>query len=125
MMENLNDNINNNFTIGLANERDNYFSVKIIYKNNPKESIKKHQYKKSENIRPQDDKYKKLIKNIQNNGIGVNKIIESSNAIGLELTQFTHANLDTVEEIIRFASIDAGIKKDIKTDYYLKIIANI
>lgn len=108
--------VNNNFTIGLANERDNYFSVKIIYKNNPKESIKKHQYKKSENIRPQDDKYKKLIKNIQNNGIGVNKIIESSNAIGLELTQFTHANLDTVEEIIRFASIDAGIKKDIKTD---------
>jgi hypothetical protein len=108
--------VSNNFTIGIANERNNYFSAKFVYKNNPKESIKKYEYKKSKNIGPQDDKYKKLIKNIQNNGIGVNKIIESSSTIGLELTQFTHTNLDIIEEIISSASVDSGIKKDIKTD---------
>ena len=88
----------------------------MVYKNNPKESIKKYQYKKSETIKPQDDKYRKLIKNIENNGIGVNKIIESSSTIGLELTQFTHTNLDTIEEIIASASVDSDIEKDIKTD---------
>jgi hypothetical protein len=107
---------NDNFTIGIANERNNYFSAKLVYKNNPKESIKKYQYKKSETIKPQDDKYRKLIKNIENNGIGVNKIIESSSTIGLELTQFTHTNLDIIEEIIASASVDSDIEKDIKTD---------
>ena len=107
---------NNSFTIGIANERNNYFSARFVYKNNPKESIKKYQYKKSETIKPQDDKYKKLIKNIENNGIGVNKIIESADAIGLELTQFTHSNLDIIEEIVTSASIDSGINKEIKTD---------
>ena len=108
--------VNNNFIIGIANERNNYISAKFVYKNNPKESIKEYQYKKSKNISPQDDKYKKLIKNIQNNGIGVNKIIESPDAIGLELTQFKHTNLDIIEEIIASASVDSGIKKAIKTD---------
>ena len=108
--------VNKNFSIGIANERNNYFSAKFIYKNNPKESVKKYQYKKSETIKPQDDKYKKLIKNIENNGIGVNKIIESADAIGLELTQFTHSNLDIIEEIIKSASIDSGVNKEIKTD---------
>jgi hypothetical protein len=107
---------NDNFTIGIANERNNYFSAKFVYKNNPKESIKKYQYKKSETIKPQEDKYRKLIKNIENNGIGVNKIIESSSTIGLELTQFTHTNLDIIEEIIASASVDSDIEKDIKTD---------
>ena len=105
-----------NFTIGFSNERGNFTSLKFIYKNNPKESLKKYQYKKSETIKPQDDKYKKLIKNIENNGIGVNKIIESADAIGLELTQFTHTNLDIIEEIIASASIDSGVNKEIKTD---------
>lgn len=108
--------VNNNFTIGIANERNNYYSAKFVYKHNPKESIKKYEYSKSKNISPQDDKYKKLIKNLQNNGIGVNKIIESSSTIGLELTQFKHTNLDIIEEIITSASVDSGIKKDIKTD---------
>ena len=108
--------VNKNFSIGIANERNSYFSAKFVYKNNPKESIKKHQYKKSETIKPQDDNYKKLIKNIENNGIGVNKIFESADALGLELTQFTHSNLDVIEEIITSASIDAGVNKKIKTD---------
>ena len=107
---------NNNFTIGIANERNNYFSARFVYKNNPKESIKKYQYKKSETIKSQDNKYTQLIKNIENNGIGVNKIIESADAIGIELTQFTHSNLDIIEEIVTSASIDSGINKEIKTD---------
>tara|TARA_B100002019_G_scaffold197058_1_gene170668 strand:- start:1646 stop:3598 length:1953 start_codon:yes stop_codon:yes gene_type:complete len=105
-----------NFNLGLSYERGNTLSIRFSYKNNPKESIKKYQYKKSETIKSQDDKYKKLIKNIENNGIGVNKIIESANSIGLELTQFTHSNLDIIEEIITSASIDSGVNKDIKTD---------
>lgn len=108
--------VNKNFTIGIANERNNYYSVRLIYKNNPKDSIKKYQYKKSESVRPEDDKYKKLIKNLQNNDIGVNKIIETTDSIGLELTQFKHTNLDIVEEIIQFAAIDSDIKKNVKTD---------
>jgi hypothetical protein len=107
---------NDNFTIGIANERNNYISAKFVYKNNPKESIKKYQYKQSETIKPQDDKYRKLIKNIENNGIGVNKIVETSDSIGLELTQFTHPSIEIIEEIIASAKMDAGINKNIKKD---------
>ena len=108
--------LNDNFTIGIANERNNYISAKFVYKNNPKESIKKYQYKQSETIKPQDNKYRKLIKNIENNGIGVNKIVETSDSIGLELTQFTHPSIEIIEEIIAFAKMDAGINKTIKKD---------
>ena len=108
--------LNDNFTIGIANERNNYISAKFVYKNNPKESIKKYQYKQSETIKPQDDKYRKLIKNIENNGIGVNKIVETSDSIGLELTQFTHPSIEIIEEIIASAKMDAGINKNIKKD---------
>jgi hypothetical protein len=108
--------LNDNFTIGIANERNNYISAKFVYKNNPKEAIKKYQYKQSETIKPQDDKYRKLIKNIENNGIGVNKIVETSDSIGLELTQFTHPSIEIIEEIIASAKIDAGINKNIKKD---------
>ena len=108
--------INDNFTIGLANERDTHISFKFVYKNNPKESLKKYAYRKSESIKTQDSKYSKLIKNIENNGIGVKKIVESANSIGLQLTQYQHTNLEIIEEIISSASIDSGIKKDIKTD---------
>ncbi len=108
--------INNNFTIGLANERDTHLSLRFIYKNNPKKSLKKYKYQKSKSIKNQDNKYRKLVKNIENNGIGVKKIIESANSIGLELTQYQHTNLQIIEEIIKSASIDSGIEKDIKTD---------
>lgn len=83
---------------------------------NPKKSVKKYEYKKSKTIKPEDNKYKKLIKNIENNGIGVNKIIETSNTIGLELTQFTHPNLNIIEEIIDSALIDSGIDKEVKKE---------
>ena len=107
--------INNNFSIGLAKERDDYLSVKFSYKNNPLKSHKKYAYKRANNNN-EGDKYRKLIKNIENNGIGVNKIIETSESIGLELTQFTHSNIDTIEEIILSASKDSGISKEIKSE---------
>ena len=56
--------VNKNFSIGIANERNNYFSAKFVYKDNPKQAVKKYQYKTSETIKPEDDRYKKLIKNI-------------------------------------------------------------
>ena len=108
-------NVRNNFIIGLSNERGNYTSIKLVYKNNPKISNPDYKYKSAEYINS-DNKYKKFIKNLEANGIGVNKIIESSEAIGLELTQFIHPNLDIVEDIVKSASYDAGIEKPIKKE---------
>jgi hypothetical protein len=104
-----------NFTIGLSSERGNLTSLKLVYKNNPKISQPKYRYKKAE-FKDSDSKYAKLIKSIEANGIGVNKIIETPEAIGLELTQYIHPNLDIVEEILRSATYDAGIKKPVKKD---------
>ena len=107
--------INENFNIGLSYERGNYTSVKIVYKNNPKSSYKKYKYQ-SPDIKEDDDKYTKLIKNLEENGIGVKKISETSKSIGLELTQFIHPDLNVVERIISEASAKAGIDKNIKKD---------
>ncbi len=105
--------ITENFVLGFSYERGNYSSLKFLYKNNPKTNYKKYQYKSAE-VNQKDDKYSKLITNLEKNGIGVNKVIETSNSIGLELTQFRHSNLQLVEEIIYKASKDAGIEKGIK-----------
>ena len=102
-----------NFTIGFSSERGNFTSLKFIYKNNPKISQPEYKYKKAE-LKDTDNKYAKLIKSIEANSIGVNQIIETPQAIGLELTQFTHSNLDVIEEIIRSASYDADIDKPMK-----------
>ena len=55
-------------------------------------------------------------RNLSANGIGVNKILETPSEIGLELTQYKYGNLDTIEEIITTASIDAGVEKPIKKE---------
>ncbi len=107
--------VNSNFSIKVSQERGNYTSASFIFKNNPQVSKKDYKYKKA-SYEENDSKYKKLIKNIENNGIGVNKIVKSSDSIGIELTQFTHSNLDIIEEIIASASIDAGIEEEIKKD---------
>ena len=107
--------INKNFTLGISHERGGYSSLKFVYKNNPKRSFKKYEYKKAE-ITSDDDKYSKLIKNLEENGIGVTKISETSRSLGLELTQFIHPDFNLVKEIITQASKDAGINKNIKTD---------
>ena len=102
-----------NFTVGFSRERGNYTSLKFIYKNNSKKFKSDYKYKQAE-FKDDDSKYAKLIKSIEANEIGVNKIIETPKAIGLELTQFTHPNLDIVEEIIRNASYEAGVGKTVK-----------
>ena len=107
--------INNNLTLSFSHERGNYSSFKFVYKNNPKKSFKTYEYKKAE-IDANDNKYDKLVKNLEENGIGVNKITETASSLGLELTQFIHPNFNLVEDIITQASIDAGIKKNIKKD---------
>ena len=107
--------INDNFTIGLANERDTHLSLKFVYKNNPKVSKTRYEYKKTDHNK-NDSKYVKLIRNLNENGIVVNKIFEDSNQIGLQMSQFTHPNLDIIDEIIRRASADAGIEKPVKKD---------
>ena len=104
--------INDNFVLGFSYERGNFASLKFIYKNNPKITYKKYEYKSQENF--SDDKYQNLRNNLENNGIGVNKILETSSSIGLELTQFMHPNLQLVEDVIRQAALDAGVDKDIK-----------
>ena len=114
---------NDNFVIGLSHERNSYTSLKFIYKNNPRSTYKKYEYKTNaaeDSNEKNLNKYDKLISNLESNGIGVNKIIETSRSIGLELTQFVHPNLQVIEEIVLEASRDAGIQKDIKKN--LKIV---
>jgi hypothetical protein len=107
--------LNKNFLISISNERDSYFTFRFSYKSDPKTSVKKYEYKKAE-LDEGDSKYTKLIKNLEENGIGINKITESANSIGLELTQFVHPNLGIIEEIISSSAKDAGINKNIKKD---------
>ncbi len=107
--------INSNFVLGASFERGNYLSLRFIYKNNPKKSMRKYEYKVPM-VNENDDQYTKLIKNLEENGIGVEKITETSKSIGLELTQFIHPDLRVVEQIIDEASRNAGINKNIKKD---------
>ena len=107
--------INQNLTVGLFYERGNFLSAKFIYSNNPLKKNKKYEYKKISQ-KSNENKYEKLINNLEENGIGVNKIIEKSNTIGLELTQFIHPNIQIIEEIIQTAKIESGIDADIKKD---------
>ncbi len=108
-------NLNDNFNIGLSYERGNYFSFKFIYKNDPKVLKNDYEYKKAD-VTEDDTKYTKLVKNLEKNGIGVNKITESSKSIGLDLTQFIYSDIALIEQIIKQSSIDAGINKNIKKD---------
>tara|TARA_X000000950_G_scaffold240193_1_gene293094 strand:+ start:321 stop:2303 length:1983 start_codon:yes stop_codon:yes gene_type:complete len=106
--------LNNSFSLGFSYERGNHISFKFNYKLNPKSTNKKYEYKKSDDISKDENQYTKFIKNLENNGLGVNKIVETTDALGLELTQFIHPNLNTVESIIKSASADAGLTKEVK-----------
>ena len=63
-----------------------------------------------------DSEYVRFIRELNENGIGVNKILEGGDQIGIEMSQFTHPNLDIIDEIIRRASFNAGLEKPVKTD---------
>ena len=107
--------ITDNFSIGVSYERGDYASFKFVYKNNPVKSFQKSEYARGESRRG-DNKYTQLINNLEANGIGVEKLTRSANAIGLQLTQVVHPNLRVVEEIIAQSARDAGITEDIKKD---------
>ena len=108
-------NLSKNFTIGISSERGNFTSIRFSYKNDPK--VSKPRYKYKESIHKQtDSKYVRLIRNLNENGIGVNKILEGADQIGIEMSQFMHPNLDIIDEIISKASYNAGIDKPVKTD---------
>ena len=112
--------LNENFVVGFSVERGSTASLKFTYKNNPKTSYQKYKYQNQDQNINNEDQYQNLITNLERNGIGVNKVIETANSIGLELTQFTHSNLQVVEEIIKQAGKNSGIEKDIKKN--LKIV---
>ena len=112
--------LNENFVVGFSVERGSTASLKFIYKSSPKTSYQKYKYQNQEQNSNNEDQYQNLITNLERNGIGVNKVIETANSVGLELTQFTHSNLQVVEEIIKQAGKDSGIEKDIKKN--LKIV---
>ena len=105
--------LNKNFIIGLSRERDNFFSIKFIYKQNSSLSNNAFKYKKVDK-KNNDSKFSYLIKNLEANGVGVNKIVETADSVGIEVTQFSHPNLDIIENILYSAKKDAGINKDIK-----------
>ncbi len=108
-------NLSKNFTIGISSERGNYTSIRFSYKNDPKTSLPNYEYKQS-NHKKTDSKYIRFIRNLNENGIGVNKILEGADQIGIEMSQFVHPNLDVIDEIIRKASFNAGLNKPVKTD---------
>jgi hypothetical protein len=110
-----NTNLNKNFVIGLSYERGNFYSLSFSYKNDPNKTVKKYEFKKAESSE-QTNKYVKLMNNLEKNGIGVNKITETSRSLGLELTQFLHSDIALIEKIIKQSTIDAGINKNIKKD---------
>lgn len=107
--------LNNNFNIGASFERGSIFSLKFVYKNNPKASIPSYKYIEPD-IDDSDDNYTKLIKNLESNGIGVERISETEKTLGIELTQFIHPNINLIEKILMDAKQKAGIEKDIKKD---------
>ena len=107
--------INDTFSIGISHERGGYSSFKFVYKNNPSKTFDKSKYTRGK-VRRGDNKYTQLINNLEENGIGVKKLTESANSIGLQLTQVIHPNLRVVEEIIAQSAKDAGITKNIKKD---------
>ena len=107
--------LSKNFTIGISSERGNSTSIRLTYKNHSKTSKPKYEYKEP-NHNQTDSKYIRLIRNLNENGIGVNKIIEGADVIGIEMSQFIHPNLDVIDEIIKRATYNAGIQKSVKTD---------
>tara|TARA_B100000963_G_scaffold196536_1_gene171067 strand:+ start:34752 stop:36704 length:1953 start_codon:yes stop_codon:yes gene_type:complete len=108
--------LNQNWLIGLSFERGNYLSLKLNFKENPSETKRGYKYKPA-NVSERDTNLGKFVRNLQENGIGVKKIIEDKTGVGLEITQFTHPNLEIIEDIIYSARRDSGLRKDVKIDY--------
>lgn len=108
--------INKNFNIGISSERGNNISFTFGYKQNILSGNKPFEYKKP--VRAEgDSSTTQFIKNLESNGLGVNKIVENAESMGVEITQFSHPSLDIIEEIVMTAKGESGIDKEIKVDY--------
>ena len=90
--------INENFSVGLSHERGGYSSIRFTYKNNPKDQLKNMSIKRLKYLLMMIN-ILRLIKNLEENDIGVNKITETSNSIGLDLTQFIHPDLNLLKKL--------------------------
>ena len=108
-------NLTRNFSIGISSERGKSTSIRFSYKNESKESRPRYEYREA-NHNQTDSEYVRFIRELKENGIGVNKILEGADQIGIQMSQFTHPNLDIIDEIIRRASFNAGLEKPVKTD---------
>ena len=108
-------NLTKNLTIGISTERGNSTSIRFIYKNEPKKSKPSYEYQTTSH-KDTDSDYVKLIRNLRENGISVNKILEDSDQIGIQVSQFKHPNLDIIDEIIKRASYNAGLNKPVKAN---------
>ena len=107
--------IKENFNLGLSFERGNTFSIKFNYKKgNTNKS--KYKYKKVEK-KNNKNKSEHLISNLEANGIGKKKVIEGSNRIGLEVTQFQHASFQIIDQIIQEAKSESNIEKEVLINY--------
>ncbi len=118
-------NINNNLTVGISSERGNGFSIRFSYKKDENDKPN-YAYKPAEK-EIDDGKYDRLIKNLENNGVGVEKIIKKDNKLGIELTQFRHQSLEIIEEILMSSKKDSEIEQEIIPNYKianLKAIQN-
>ena len=107
--------INDNFVLGLSLERNDYISLRFNYKRSEKQAKKTNYLKtqRTENV----SRFGLFINNLEDNGIGVNKLFEKNDLIGIEVTQFTHPSLDIIEEIILTAKKDSGIEEEVITNY--------
>ena len=108
--------INSNFTVGLFNERDNFLSLKFIYKQSPNREIPRYKYKPTKTNKSASS-YEKFISNINNNGIGVNKILKKCNALGVDVTQFNHGNINVINEIISKAKTESDLEEEVLINY--------
>ncbi len=108
--------VNKNLSIGLFNERDNFYSLKFIYKQNPKQEIPRYKYKPPK-IKEKTSSYEQFIANLNNNGIGVNKIIKKGGILGVDITQFMHPNVNVINDIIDKAKSDSSLTEEVLVNY--------
>ena len=109
-------NFTENFSMGVSVERGAAFSFRFSYKND-KESKQQHSFKTARNRQVSDNKYENFKNNLEENGIGVRKIVDGANSVGLTVSQFAHPSMEIIEEIIYLARQESEIEKDVITNY--------
>ena len=105
-----------NFVLGISRERDNYFALRFQYKQDTKKQKPRHKYSEVI-VNPKVSKYEKLTRNLRNNGLSVNKVIKKDDKLAIELSQYSHSNLDEIENIIFEAKKSSGVDEEILTNY--------